>query len=399
LKINIFIIILEFSGVKTYIDELVSYLQNKNNLIIYEIFLNAEYKEFKIFHQEKLNKIYIPENKDTFLNSKYNFRAAQLIKINLPKLENVIVHANAPAHHAFAQHLKKIYHCPILYTWHFLLDFYSYNIKYPRKNISELIERFDKCNLEIINSSDYIICVTNFSRKVLIKHFNFSSDKISVIYNYKKICIKDNSNINYLKLKYGFKAEDRIILFVGRLDERKGVDNLINIFDILKDKFDSIKLVIAGSGDFDKYLSTTQKTYGKTHFVGNLPKEILYDFYRFCEIGVIPSRYEQCSYVAIEMINFCLPIVVSNVPGLNELFSHNKTALLCKMKKSPLISNCLELEENDLIDKISSLLNNKVLAYKIANNAKISLEKYAKMGEETYAVYKSLITTKDFIKK
>lgn len=234
---------------------------------------------------------------------------------------------------------------------------------------------------------------------MLIEHFNFSSDKISVIHNYKKICIKDNSNINDLKLKYGFKAEDRIILFVGRLDESKGVDNLINIFDILKDKFDSIKLVIAGSGDFDKYLSTTQKTYGKTHFVGNLPKEILYDFYGFSEIGVIPSRYEQCSYVAIEMINFYLPIVVSNVPGLNELFSHNKTALLCKMKKSPLISNCLELEENDLIDKISSLLNNKVLAYKIANNAKISLEKYAKMGEETYAVYKSLITTKDFIKK
>lgn len=393
MKINIFIIVLEFSGVKTYIEDLVLYFQKKNNLIIYEIFLNNEYKEFKIIYLKKLNKIYIPENKHSYLNAKYNVRAAQLIKIYFPDLKNIIIHANGPAHLLFAQQLKQIYQCPVLFTCHFLLGFYSYCSKYPRRNIDKLIKKFDGLNFETLKSSDHIICVTEFTRKVLIKHLNVDSDKISVIHNYKKIQNKNKNNVNYLKQKYGFRPEDRIILFVGRLEERKGVDNLITVFERLSSRFDNIRLIIAGSGDYDKYLSIVHKYFGKIHFIGNLPKDILYDFYRISEIGIVPSRFEQCSYVVIEMINFNLPIIASNVPGLTELFTQNKTALLCKMKKSPLISNSLEIDEDSLTDKITFLLNNRSFGIKMANYAMKKLGEYKNMGEDTYCIYKSLISS------
>ena len=62
-------------------------------------------------------------------------------------------------------------------------------------------------------------------------------------------------------------------------------------------------------------------------------------------IGIIPSLHEQCSYVAIEMSMFGLPIIVSDVDALSEMFEDEINAL-----KIPLLFDedfGLDLESDD----------------------------------------------------
>ena len=62
--------------------------------------------------------------------------------------------------------------------------------------------------------------------------------------------------------------------------------------------------------------------WGKIHFTGRVEKNILYKFYQIAEIGVMPSLHEQCSYVAIEMMMFSIPLIATTTTGLNEMISN-----------------------------------------------------------------------------
>ena len=46
------------------------------------------------------------------------------------------------------------------------------------------------------------------------------------------------------------------------------------------------------------------------------------------DIGIIPSYYEQCPYVAIEMMMYGLPIVVSDANGLRDMFTDKENAVV-----------------------------------------------------------------------
>uniref|UniRef100_UPI000EFE388E glycosyltransferase n=1 Tax=Parabacteroides sp. AM08-6 TaxID=2292053 RepID=UPI000EFE388E len=58
--------------------------------------------------------------------------------------------------------------------------------------------------------------------------------------------------------------------------------------------------------------------WNKVTFTGRLNKDELYEFYQIADIGVMPSLHEQCSYVAMEMLMFNIPLLISTSTGLNE---------------------------------------------------------------------------------
>jgi glycosyltransferase involved in cell wall biosynthesis len=136
------------------------------------------------------------------------------------------------------------------------------------------------------------------------------------------------------KAHYGFLPEDRIIFYAGQLELRKGIDKLIEVFVLIKYKFPTIMLVIAGAGENNSYLPLSQGCIEPICFTGRLDKSTTFNFYKFSKIGVIPSQYEQCSCVAIEMMQSELPLIISGVPGLYELVVHGETGLVCKTKQS-----------------------------------------------------------------
>jgi glycosyltransferase involved in cell wall biosynthesis len=274
-----------------------------------------------------------------------------------------------------------------------LENFYSYLDKVTGFN-SEIEITGNDFFLKMVGLADQIICVTAFAKRSLVQMYHIEHEKVEVIYNGVKFQTNKTDYIRKGKEQYGFLPKERIILYAGQLEPRKGIDKLIKAFLLIKGKFPETKLVIAGTGDYDSYNHFSQESAGRILFTGKLDKNTLVDFYCFSEMGIIPSQFEQCSYVAIEMMLYGLPLVISDVPGLNELLVHKMTGMVCKTKPHEIIPNSLEADDFDLALQIEYLLRNPEISKKIGlaarENAKVqhSLER---MGEKTLKIYSKLL--------
>jgi glycosyltransferase involved in cell wall biosynthesis len=107
---------------------------------------------------------------------------------------------------------------------------------------------------------------------------------------------------------------------------------------------------------------------------------------------VIPSLHEQCSYVAIEMSMFGVPMIVSDVDALSEMFNDGVNAL-----KVPLIFDAdfgLEIDEDKLAASVIRLLEDDMLRKNLSCNV---IENYhsnftlEQMMERTMDLYQQLI--------
>lgn len=142
-----------------------------------------------------------------------------------------------------------------------------------------------------------------------------------------------------VRLKLGWSNQEKIVLYVGRFDPRKGIETLVKACASLKNQgCEHLKLVIVGG-------STSQRSDGcekqriekivqelglnqETLFAGCIDHDILPWYYSGADVCVIPSYYEPFGLVAIEAMACGTPVVASAVGGLNFTVIPEKTGLL-----------------------------------------------------------------------
>jgi glycosyltransferase len=223
-----------------------------------------------------------------------------------------------------------------------------------KENMSLFGRIIDQTGIErnFYHDVNHIICLSKYTKKILLNHYHVSEDKISVIYNGIKdeAIFLSNEEKKSVKTRLFFSEQSRLVLFVGRLDETKGVGVLIDAFGLLLKEFPDSHLIIIGNGDIDYYLKKCKDIWHKVTFTGRLNKDELYPFYQIADVGVMPSKNEQCSYVAIEMMMFGLPMVASASTGLSEMFSGENLKYKVKVK---------EKDEKMYISPVS--LKNKII--------------------------------------
>ena len=169
--------------------------------------------------------------------------------------------------------------------------------------------------------TDHLITLAKFTTQHLIEDYRIAADKIHFIPNgmEDKGVPFSSQEKNRVKSNLYFNLSEKIILFVGRLNEGKGLHFLIEAFKKVLEQDTNCRLIIAGEGDYATYYKGCSPFWGKITFTGHLKKEELYNLYQIADLGVLPSLHEQCSYVAIEMLMFDIPLLISNAIGLNEM--------------------------------------------------------------------------------
>ncbi len=132
-----------------------------------------------------------------------------------------------------------------------------------------------------------------------------------------------------LKTKLGI--EGKVVLYVGRLIKRKGVDILIRAFrDTIAAVPDS-KLVIVGKGPEEQNLRNLQKQLNldQVFFIGNIPRSEMPEVYRGCDVFVLaPLHYEIFGNVIIEAMASGLPVICTKVGGIIDLVIHGENGFL-----------------------------------------------------------------------
>ena len=176
----------------------------------------------------------------------------------------------------------------------------------------------------------------------------------------------DEKNI-YIKPNFVNKSNDTIskqsenyFLFLGRLDELKGIQILIEIWKDIKD----INLVVIGKGPLEVEISEfiEKNKLNNVNLLGYKNKEEVMRFISKAKALIVPSQwYEGFPMTISESLSMGVPVIASDIGNLSTIIESEKNGLLFKYN-----------DKQELKDKIQMLNNNKSLEEQLRQGARES---------------------------
>ena len=151
-------------------------------------------------------------------------------------------------------------------------------------------------------------------------------------------------------------AEEKIpdsILFVGRLDQRKGVDLLVQALPAVLKQVPNATLYLIGKGPLRQRLYAEAAELGlaeRVVFLGAIPDAELPGWYNRCTVMAVPSLLEGLGITVLEGLACGIPIVGTAVPGLSAVLRNNENGLLVESGAKA-----------DLAEKLALVLQNAAL--------------------------------------
>ncbi|RWS25252.1 group 1 glycosyl transferase-like protein [Leptotrombidium deliense] len=171
----------------------------------------------------------------------------------------------------------------------------------------------------------------------------------------------------------GFADDELIVFYVGRFDERKGIETVVRA--VASSRFrDSgkLRLIIGGGhtpGNSDgieflriKSLVESLGIAGITLFPGQLGLDNLHLYFAAANVCVVPSHYEPFGLVAIEAMASGTPVIASDVGGLKFTVVNEVTGLLVKPKDVTGFTTAIDriLADREWRDELGELATKRV---------------------------------------
>lgn len=126
------------------------------------------------------------------------------------------------------------------------------------------------------------------------------------------------------------KAKNLQVLFVGRLEKRKGIDVLLRAIPLVLSKLDSVIFSIIGSdpNGYSKSFFQNNELRDHVYFKGKLSEKELSYAYEKCDIFVAPSYYESFGLIYLEAMSFAKPAIGTKVGGIPDVIVDENTGKL-----------------------------------------------------------------------
>lgn len=259
-----------------------------------------------------------------------------------------------------------------------------HNVYYWLKPIHFKINKF------LAFFTDKIICVSASVMEDSYKNEKIKKDKYFVIYNgieisdfYHNIDLRKNK-----RKELGYSENDFVIGNVGVLSERKGQIYLVRAFNLLREKYDGLKLLLVGSKrefELDYYyelMNLIEKSKFKNDIkVIGTTKEInsLYNVFDVFVMSSVTEGFGLAVYEAMLVNKLC---VFSDIPTFKELIKEGETGMFFKSK-----------DEFSLFKVLENVINNFDNYKEIANNGReftkenFDIEKMISQYDNLYNIY------------
>lgn len=226
---------------------------------------------------------------------------------------------------------------------------------------------------KFLKKAKRIVAVSQFSKNGIVKHYKTAPAKIDVIYNGVKDVFRQASFNEKKTIKEKYTEGKEYFIYVGAIQPRKNLVNLLKAFSIFKKRLQSnMKLVIAGrlawKNEEFLQLIKTYKYRSDIVMTGYLPEEELSTILAASYALVYPSLFEGFGMPVVEAMKCEVPVLTSEKTSMEE--AAGDAALYFN-------SN----DHQDIADKM-------MLIYKDENLRKQLIEK-GKLNAETYSWEKS----------
>ncbi|MBA7659559.1 Alpha-monoglucosyldiacylglycerol synthase [subsurface metagenome] len=183
------------------------------------------------------------------------------------------------------------------------------------------------------------------------KNMGVSEHKIEIVPNGLDLSEFDNlPERGEFRTKYGLDANQKIILFLGRIHRIKGLDLLIKVFSDLAKFLDDVKLVIAGPDD--GYLTSLKKLVAdseiseKVLFTGPLYGQEKLKAYVDADVYILPSFYETFPMTLLEAMACGTPVIVTDRCGIADVIN-GQAGLVVPYDKDQLRDALLHMLSDD----------------------------------------------------
>jgi phosphatidyl-myo-inositol alpha-mannosyltransferase len=159
------------------------------------------------------------------------------------------------------------------------------------------------------------------------------------------------------------------LLFVGRMEKRKGLDYLIKAYALLKPDYPDVRLIIVGPGTA---LRKKYERFVKKHrledviFTGGVDYNTLARFYRTADIFCAPATgQESFGIILLEAMATGTPVVASAISGYSSVMTDGEEGLLVPPKQKIALAQAL-----------SRLIENTELCRKMGERGRVTAAKY-----------------------
>ncbi len=221
--------------------------------------------------------------------------------------------------------------------------------------------------------TDRIIAGTDDIRRFLVEDIGILEDKVLLLRNGTPEP-EPSSDPESLRKAFGLKRDDFVIGSLSRLDEGKGLFDVINAVALVRRKFPNVKVLLAGNGPFKSKLEELARHelgVGGALFPGwvDEPGDVL----GVADAFVLASEErEAVSTALIQAMAARLPIVVTRVGGNAEAIEDGINGILVPPRNPAALAEALTF-----------LLENRGKASQMARESRCRYEKHFRM--EIYA--------------
>ena len=347
--------------------------------------VTANLENFHYSYDEKERVLRIPGIPtglyETRLTSFYPFKAMNIIK----KWDLDIIHTQTEfAIGTFARVIGKQFDIPVVHTYHTMYEDY---IQYITKGY------FDSASKMLVQSLTKFYCDKTIQELIVPTKKTYDLFKKKYKYDRNVHIIPtgieierffkeniDQTKLKEIKSSLGFKPNDVIILYLGRIGYEKNIDFLIKNHSAILKKRSNAKLLIVGDGpDLDKYkkMATKNKLGDSVVFTGKVDWELTKYYYSLSDIFVTASNTETQGLTVVEALASSLPVVALD----DEAFRNVVIDGLC---------GYLFTNKKEYVNRLLELIDDKQLRIKMGNQGRINVEPYSSryFAERVLDVYK-----------
>lgn len=287
--------------------------------IVIEMIKNKKYffflfsdKKFKLFKEKKNVKIF--SSNLNFKGSKFFWQQVMLPFILFRHKINILF---VPNHRVPIFTFKNL---KIYSTIHDLVTF-----RYP-DSMRFFGMILDRLLLPIaIKKSEKIMCVSKFTKKELEFFFPKYKNKYEMSYPGSNLIDKNFfDSINGNKKKF-LKLKKKFFIYVGTIEPRKNIKNLIIAYNsLLKKKLIDLNFLIIGNKGWGRVdinsIVNNLNLNNRIHWIKNANDKSLVLFYLNCEFLVLPSIYEGFGLPVLEALKFNKKVLISRNSPMQEIF-------------------------------------------------------------------------------
>jgi glycosyltransferase involved in cell wall biosynthesis len=202
----------------------------------------------------------------------------------------------------------------------------------------------------LLGRARQVISVSEGLKREITAQYDYPADRVTVVPNGVD-CARFRPGPDAraasaaVRAAFGIGPNERVILYLGRLMERKRAIDLVRALPAVLERVPNARLVIVGSRNANaeriEALAADLGVRERLVMVDHVPYAEVAAYYGMASVYCLPSAYEGFPFTILEAMASGTPVVASDIPGIDEQISHGANGLLHPVGDVPAIADHL----------------------------------------------------------